>query len=104
MWNAFAKRGLGQGASSERRRSDFDPVPSFDSPFADEATVRFRPVDDGGRPRRRQLFVGRLRGAGDRRSPTPIRRRRCTDTFKLVPGTYELRGARQRARRTCGRR
>jgi extracellular elastinolytic metalloproteinase len=45
MWNAFAHRGLGQGASSNGTM-DFDPVPSFDSPHADEATVRFRPAGD----------------------------------------------------------
>jgi extracellular elastinolytic metalloproteinase len=87
LWNAFAHRGLGQGASSNGA-NDFDPVPSFDSPFADEATVRFRPTGDAaGRPA--QLFVGQYEARA-----TPIADTdpgtSLGDTFKLVPGTYEL--------------
>ena len=41
LWNAFAKRGLGEGASSNGA-GDANPMPSFASPFADEATVTFR--------------------------------------------------------------
>jgi extracellular elastinolytic metalloproteinase len=87
MWNAFAHRGLGQGASSNGTM-DFDPVPSFDSPHADEATVRFRPASDAAcRPA--QLFVGRYEARAtpiaDTDPGTPLQ-----DTFKLVPGTYEL--------------
>ena len=87
MWNAFAKRGLGQGASTTGT-NDFDPVPSFDSPFADEATVRFRPTGDAA-GRSAQLFVGqyeaRVTPIADTDPSTPL-----TDTFKLAPGTYEL--------------
>ena len=87
MWNAFAHRGLGQGASTTGT-NDFDPVPSFDSPFADEATVRFRPTGDAA-GRSAQLFVGqyeaRVTPIADTDPSTPL-----TDTFKLAPGTYEL--------------
>jgi extracellular elastinolytic metalloproteinase len=87
LWNAFARRGLGQAASSNGT-DDADPVPSFDSPFADEATVRFRPTGDAaGAPA--QLFVGRYEArvtpVADTEPGTPL-----GDTFRLVPGTYEL--------------
>jgi hypothetical protein len=87
MWNAFAKRGLGQGASSNGTQ-DFDPVSSFDSPFANEATVRFRPAGDAAGADA-ELFVGRYEAratpVADTVPGTPAQ-----DTFKLVPGTYEL--------------
>jgi hypothetical protein len=87
MWNAFAHRGLGQGASTTGT-NDFDPVPSFDSPFANEATVRFRPTGDAD-GQSAQLFVGqyeaRVTPIADTDPSTPL-----SDTFKLVPGTYEF--------------
>ena len=59
LWNAFAERGLGEGASSAGN-GDVDPTPSFTSPYANEAT---RAVPPGRRRRGRspgaQLFVGR---------------------------------------------
>jgi hypothetical protein len=87
MWNTFAKRGFGQAASSDGDE-DFDPVPAFDSPHANEATVRFRPSGNAsGAPA--QLFVGRYEARAtpiaDTDPGTPL-----SDTFKLVPGTYEL--------------
>ncbi|HEX2024892.1 MAG TPA: M36 family metallopeptidase, partial [Actinomycetota bacterium] len=45
LWNAFARRGFGSGASSGGG-SDFDPIPDFTSPHATEGTVVFRPKDD----------------------------------------------------------
>jgi len=92
MWNAFAKRGFGQAASSNGDE-DFDPVPAFDSPYADEATVRFRPSGNASGASA-QLFVGqyeaRANPVADTDPGTPL-----SDVFKLVPGTYELvaRGA-----------
>src|SRR5262249_28715526 len=58
LWNAFAKRGLGEKASSNGA-GDANPTPGFTSPFADEATIPFRPVDETGQivPGAR-LFVG----------------------------------------------
>jgi extracellular elastinolytic metalloproteinase len=87
MWNTFAKRGFGQAASSNGDE-DFDPVPAFDSPYANEATVRFRASGNAsGAPA--QLFVGqyeaRANPVADSDDGTPL-----SDTFKLVPGTYEL--------------
>jgi extracellular elastinolytic metalloproteinase len=87
LWNAFAQRGLGQAASTTGT-GDFEPVASFDSPFADEAMVRFRPAGDAdGRPA--QLFVGhyeaRVTPIADTDPGTAL-----SDTFKLVPGAYEF--------------
>jgi extracellular elastinolytic metalloproteinase len=87
MWNTFAKRGFGQAASSNGDE-DFDPVPAFDSPYANEATVRFRPTGNAAGAEA-QLFVGdyeaRVTPIADTDDGTPL-----SDTFKLVPGTYEL--------------
>jgi extracellular elastinolytic metalloproteinase len=89
LWNAFAHRGLGQGASSNGTQ-DFDPVPSFESPFANEATLRFRPAGDAA-GQAAQLFVGRYEARA-----TPIADTdpgtSLSDTFKLAPGTYEFVG------------
>ena len=79
LWNAFAKRGLGEGATSDGT-GDVDPVPSFASPFANEATVRFRPVDGGGGPiADAELFVGdyqaRAVPVADTDAATPLDRR-----------------------------
>jgi extracellular elastinolytic metalloproteinase len=87
MWNAFAKRGFGQAASSNGDE-DFDPVPAFDSPHANEATVRFTPTGNASGAVA-QLFVGRYEARAnpiaDTDPGTPL-----SDTFKLVPGTYEM--------------
>jgi len=41
LWDAFAQRGLGDGATSAGS-NDTDPVPSFSSPTAENGDVRFR--------------------------------------------------------------
>jgi extracellular elastinolytic metalloproteinase len=88
LWNAFAGRGLGEGASSNTN-ADPDPVPSFTSPFLNEARVRFRPVDGDGNAVVGQLFVGRYEGravpVADTDPATAL-----GDTFRIVPGTYDL--------------
>jgi hypothetical protein len=87
MWNAFAHRGLGQAASTTGP-NDADPVASYDSPFTDEATVRFRPAGDAAGDKA-QLFVGQYQARA-----TPIADTdpgtTLSDTFKLAPGTYQL--------------
>ena len=61
LWSAFARRGLGDGASSTGT-DDPNPVPSFTSPErTDEATVTFAPSAadrPGGPPIAAELFVG----------------------------------------------
>ncbi|MCM4076217.1 M36 family metallopeptidase [Paractinoplanes hotanensis] len=87
MWNAFAKRGLGEGAVSVGA-GDANPTPSFASPNATEGTYKFRPVDEKGKPvAGAKLFVGdyqaRAVPVADTDPATPL-----TDEVKLVPGAY----------------
>jgi extracellular elastinolytic metalloproteinase len=87
LWNAFAKRGLGEGAVSNGA-GDANPTPGFTSPFADEATVTFHPVDENGASvAGAQLFVGdyqaRAVPVADTDPATSL-----TDQVRLVPGTY----------------
>jgi hypothetical protein len=87
LWNAFAKRGLGEAAFSNGA-GDPNPRPGFTSPFADEATVTFRPVDENGQAvAGARLFVGdyqaRAVAVADTDPATPL-----TDQVSLVPGSY----------------
>ncbi|WP_328468219.1 M36 family metallopeptidase [Actinoplanes sp. NBC_00393] len=87
IWNAFAKRGLGETALSNGA-ADPDPRPGFTSPYAKEATVTFRPVDENGRVvAGAKLFVGdyqaRAVPVADTDPATPL-----TDKVSLVAGTY----------------
>ena len=75
IWNAFAESGLGEGAAATAP-SDTDPTPSFASPFADNATVKLRPVD-GRRGRGASGSTWATTRRGRSRSPTPTRPRRC---------------------------
>jgi extracellular elastinolytic metalloproteinase len=86
LWNTFASRGFGDGAI-QTSANDVDPVPSFVSPFLDEATVTFAPADLEGSPIEAELFVGTYEGrvtpVADTDAGTPL-----ADTVDLVPGTY----------------
>ena len=89
MWNAFAKRGLGEQAISNGA-GDANPTPSFASPFATEATATFTPVDEAGQPvGDAQLFAGRYQARAvpiaDTAAGTTL-----PNTAALVPGTYEF--------------
>ena len=88
LWNTFASRGFGQNATSSGP-SDTDPVPSFESPTATEATLVFEPVSDGGPVAGARLFVGR-----DEARTTPVADTDAAtaldSSLALVPGTYEL--------------
>jgi extracellular elastinolytic metalloproteinase len=61
LWTAFARRGLGQGASTSGT-DDPNPVPSFESPDrTDETTLTFAPSAGDGpnsEPIGAELFVG----------------------------------------------
>jgi extracellular elastinolytic metalloproteinase len=87
LWNAFAKRGLGVGAVSAGV-DDPDPVPSFESPHANEARVTFLPSHNGSVPNA-QLFVGRYEArslpVADTDPATAL-----PNTAKLVPGSYDF--------------
>jgi extracellular elastinolytic metalloproteinase len=89
MWNAFAKRGLGERAVSNGA-GDANPTPSFASPFSTEATATFAPVDEAGQPvGDAQLFAGRYQARAvpiaDTAAGTTL-----PNTAALVPGTYEF--------------
>jgi extracellular elastinolytic metalloproteinase len=83
LWNAFAESGMGQGATSGP--SDEDPVPSFVSPFADNATVTLRPVGES-LGASITLYVGdyeaRVTPVADTDPATAL-----PDTFRIVPDT-----------------
>jgi hypothetical protein len=59
LWLGFARRGFGENASVEGTQ-DTDPVPSFESPMHEEATVTFETVakDESGQPVEADVFVG----------------------------------------------
>jgi hypothetical protein len=87
LWNAFAKRGLGEGAASNGA-ADVNPTPSFDSSYAAPAVVTFRPVDEHGQAvPNAKLFVGdyqaRAVAVADTDPSTAL-----PDTVNLIPGTY----------------
>ncbi|MGH2723470.1 MAG: M36 family metallopeptidase [Actinomycetota bacterium] len=89
LWNVFARRGLGEGASSAGS-ADTQPTPSFESPFADEARLRFEPVDRSGAPiEGAQLFVGHYEARGrpvaDTDPETPL-----PEEVGLVAGRYDF--------------
>ena len=88
LWNTFASRGFGQNAAAAGP-NDTDPVPSFESPTATEATLIFEPVSDSGPVTGARLFVGRYEAR-----TTPVA---DTDpatllgsSLQMVAGTYEL--------------
>jgi extracellular elastinolytic metalloproteinase len=88
LWNAFAARGLGQGATSAGP-DDTDPRPSFASPNATEGTIEFAPTDDAGAAVDAELFVGRYQArsvpVADSDPDTAL-----GSSVELVPGSYEL--------------
>jgi hypothetical protein len=87
LWDAFAQHGLGRDAASAGP-NDADATPSFASPFARNATLRFAPAGQGaGRPAR--LYVGDYEGrampVADSDPNTPL-----PDTAEIVPGRYSF--------------
>jgi extracellular elastinolytic metalloproteinase len=89
MWNAFAKRGLGENAVSNGA-GDANPTPSFASPFATEATASFAPVDENGDlVAGAQLFVGKYQARAVPVADTDPATALPT-SVNLVPGTYEF--------------
>ena len=82
MWDAFAKRGMGQGASVPNADSG-DTVPSFASPASKNGTVTFR----GNRPGK--IYVGHYEARA-----TPVADTtsggKLKNTARFVPGRYEM--------------
>jgi extracellular elastinolytic metalloproteinase len=86
IWNAFAKRGLGEGASSAGP-DDTDPVPSFASPYADNSRVSFEPAGSGSDSPIR-IYIGEYEDQSTPIADTDPATER-SDTASLVPGTYQ---------------
>jgi extracellular elastinolytic metalloproteinase len=87
--NVFASRGFGENATSSGT-NDADPVPSFASPYATEATLIFEPIDESGSPiSGARLYVGRYEArvtpVADTDAATPL-----GASLAMVAGTYEL--------------
>jgi hypothetical protein len=81
MWNAFAESGMGADATSGP--SDPDPVPSFASPYANNATVTLRALGDAADAPIR-LYIGdyeaRVTPVADTDPETEL-----GDTFSILP-------------------
>ena len=90
LWLAFARRGLGAGASSESV-SDRQPTPSFQAAHQPNARVRFKATGSGRKAARvkARVFVGKYQGR-----VTPIAdtspRTKLGDTAQFAPGTYDF--------------
>jgi extracellular elastinolytic metalloproteinase len=74
LWAAFAKRGMGAGASTDTTEDD-QPTPGFDSPLANNATVTFASNAPGA-----TFYIGQYEARA-----TPV-----ATTTKFVPGTYDV--------------
>ncbi|MFI6505261.1 M36 family metallopeptidase [Nonomuraea typhae] len=85
MWNAFAEHGLGKGATSNGT-ADPDPVPSFSSDYAKNATLTLKPLGEA-KDAAVRLYVGDYEGrvvpVADTDPATPI-----DESFEIVPGKY----------------
>jgi hypothetical protein len=91
LWGEFARRGLGEHASSSGS-DDPAPKPSFETPVeTNEATVTFQALaaDEGGVPVNAKVYVGRYearsRPVADTDPSTSL-----SATVRLVPGTYDF--------------
>ena len=82
MWKAFARRGMGQGASTPNADSG-DTEPSFASPRERNGTVTFRSNRSG------RFFVGHYEARATPVADTSDKGKVKT-TARLVPGRYEM--------------
>jgi Fungalysin metallopeptidase (M36) len=87
LWNVFAACGMGSGAVGNTN-ADSDAIPSFASPHARNAAVRFRAVDDtGAEVAGARIFVGdyqaRAVPVADTDTATAL-----PDTAAMEPGRY----------------
>ncbi|MCW2808085.1 MAG: peptidase fungalysin [Marmoricola sp.] len=89
MWDAFARRGMGSGASTPNADSG-EPKPGFASPRSTPATVKFATaVPAGSAAPVGKVFIGdyeaRATPVADTDSTTAL-----TDTARLTAGTYKV--------------
>ncbi len=91
LWNTFASRGMGENAVSNTN-ADHEPVPSFESPHANEATVTFSgaaAVKGGPKPTDVKVFLGHYEARSVPVADT-ITATSTGASVRLVPGTYEF--------------
>ncbi|MFJ2033310.1 M36 family metallopeptidase [Streptosporangium sp. NPDC087985] len=88
MWDAFAKRGLGSSATATSG-SDVTPKPGFDSPNANNATIRFVPAGEAPSTAKMQVFIGDFQ-ARSRPIVSVDPAKPGSDTATIAPGTYHL--------------
>ncbi|MEO6596351.1 MAG: M36 family metallopeptidase, partial [Planctomycetota bacterium] len=88
LWTAFARRGLGQGASA-LDPEDVDSIPGFVSPLTPSINVRFDVRNLAGTAVVSQVYVGhyeaRATAAADTDAGTPL-----SDVVPMHPGAYEF--------------
>lgn len=82
MWAAFAKRGMGKGASTPSADSG-DPTPSFASAKGKNATVRFKSNGSG------KIFVGDYEARVTPVADT-LKKSKLDNTAQFTPGTYKM--------------
>jgi extracellular elastinolytic metalloproteinase len=94
IWLAFARSGFGVHASSSNTNAntDTDPTPDFESPLANNATVKFVAQTLDGGPIAARFFVGHYQA---RVSPIADTNPATTgqnldDTAAFAPATYEM--------------
>jgi hypothetical protein len=95
LWNAFAKRGLGQSANSapivddeDGNRTDLDAIPAYDSPRrGDEAQVTFVGPDGATNM---EVFTGVYEARSTPIADTDPATGAAADTASFVPGTYDF--------------
>jgi extracellular elastinolytic metalloproteinase len=107
LWLAFARRGMGQGASSSTDpgreagvESDTDPLPDFAAPGARNATVTFRAASTtaGETAPTARLYVGQYEGRVSpiadtnprTNAPEGASANNLDATASFAPGTYEF--------------
>jgi extracellular elastinolytic metalloproteinase len=83
MWDAFARRGMGQGASTPDADSG-DTKPSFASPKSDNGTVSFSGAKGG------RIYVGHFEARATPVADTSARTKKLDATVRMAPGRYEM--------------
>ena len=92
LWNAFAKRGLGQGADAgvDALLDDIS-IPSFRSPKSKkEGTLHFIARYKGRKRVKAKIFVGRYEARVTRIADTKRKSKKFPSTAKMMPGRYEF--------------
>ena len=82
MWDAFAKRGMGKGATIKNADDD-QPTPSFASPKSRNGSVRFRTAGHG------KIYVGRYEARVTPIADT-VKKSDLGNRARFVPGHYQM--------------